>query len=104
LYAELKQSGFVDYVYFTNYETVDPFNTSSSCYNYAYAGRPSSCRNIQFGAADVIDGAVHSNDRIVIECGATFKSPITTGYNPPSGLRYEKATTGSCTPNFFQNL
>lgn len=100
--ADLKQSGFVDYVYFTNYETNDPYNVSSNCYNYAYSGRPASCGYIQFGAADSIDGPVHSNDRIRIECGATFKSPITTGYNPASGDKYERI--GSCTPNFHQGI
>jgi hypothetical protein len=101
IYADLKQSGFVDYVYFTDYETIDPFNTSSPCYAYAYEGRPSSCQNINFASGDEIDGPVHSNDRIVIECGATFRSPVTTAYNPaPPAIKYEKATAGSCTPNF----
>ncbi len=101
IYADLKQSGFVDYVYFTNYETIDPFNTSSACYAYAYEGRPSSCSKINFASGDEIDGPVHSNDRMVIECGATFRSPVTTAYNPaPPAIKYEKATAGSCTPNF----
>src|SRR5690606_25887599 len=95
IYADLKQSGFVDYVYFTDYETIDPFDTSSACYAYAYEGRPSGCSKINFASGDEIDGPVHSNDRIVIECGATFKSPVTTAYNPPApGIKYEKATAG----------
>src|SRR5690606_18514450 len=67
LVADLKQSGFVDYVYFTDVETNDPYDPDSDCYRYAYNSRPSTCGYIQFGAGDVIDGPVHSNDRIRIE-------------------------------------
>lgn len=101
--VDLKQNGFGDYVYFTNYETADPFNTASRCYRYAYDGRPGApeCVKIAFGNGDVLDGPVHSNDRIVIDCGAKFLKPITTGYKPSSGEAYEQGV-GGCRPTFFE--
>lgn len=107
IYADLKQTGFVDYVYFTDKETVDPYDDLSPCNRYFYdtPTRPTSgtvtCTDIQFGAADVIHGDVHSNDRIVIECGATFEGPITTGYKPASASTLNYKKVGTCTqPNF----
>src|SRR5690606_14942377 len=34
LVADLKQNGFVEFVYFTNYETSDPYSDTSPCNNY----------------------------------------------------------------------
>jgi len=102
IYADLKQSGFVDYVYFTDIETTDPYSDTSVCARHVWdvPPRDSGCQEITFLATDVIHGDVHSNDRISITCGATFEGPITTGYKPPAGgLTYKKS--GTCTaPNF----
>ena len=90
--ADLKQDGFVNYVYFTDLETRDPYNVSSTCYRYAWGNpaRPSSCGEIQFGASDILDGAVHSNDTMVM-CGAEFKAQVTTEYNP-ANIKYKVAS------------
>jgi len=76
--ADLKQNGFNDYVYYTNYEVQDPSisGESTSCGNY-YWIRPSSCTNIQFASGDVLRGKVHSNDRLLV-CGTDFKGSVTT--------------------------
>ncbi|MEN0085385.1 MAG: hypothetical protein AAGC66_11525 [Leifsonia sp.] len=87
--ADLKQSGFIDFLYFTDYEIQDPATSSTSCvpaYAWAVSSRPN-CTSIQFASSDVINGPAHSNDTMQI-CGATFNSIVTTGYNPTSGNAY----------------
>ncbi|HEY4152291.1 MAG TPA: hypothetical protein VGM38_03125 [Pseudolysinimonas sp.] len=76
--ADLKQNGFNDYVYYTNFEVQDPTisGESASCGNY-YWIRPASCQVIQFASGDVLRGKVHSNDRILV-CGSDFKGAVTT--------------------------
>lgn len=84
--ADLKQDGFIDYLYFTNYETTDPgyaANTSTAytqCERYAYAAAlpardSGQCGTIQFGDADVFKGPVRSNDQLYI-CGTTFEKGV----------------------------
>jgi len=76
--ADLKQNGFNDYVYYTNFEVQDPTisGESASCGNYDWL-RPSSCQDIQFAAGDVLRGKVHSNDRLLV-CGSDFKGSVST--------------------------
>jgi type II secretory pathway pseudopilin PulG len=89
LVADLKQDGFLDYLYFTDFEIQDPvFSGQTACADL-YDWQRSGCTAIQFGAMDVINGPLHSNDKLVI-CGATFKGAVTTGapgntYTKPSG-------------------
>ncbi len=89
--ADLRQQGFIDFLYYTDYEIQDPALSGDSvttCTKYAWAGRPSSgCGEIAFGNGDVINGPMHSNDTIRA-CNATFNGIATTSYNPPSGNRY----------------
>jgi hypothetical protein len=76
--ADLKQNGFNDYVYYTNFEVQDPTisGESAACGNYQWI-RSSSCQNIQFAAGDILRGKVHSNDRLLV-CGSDFKGGVTT--------------------------
>ncbi len=92
--VNLKQQGFIDFLYFTDYEIQDPDQSGvseSTCVKYAYNGRPSSgCSEIAFGSNDAINGPAHSND-IMRVCDATFNGVVTTAYNPGAGLlRYTK--------------
>ncbi|GAA4266395.1 hypothetical protein [Frondihabitans peucedani] len=77
--ASLKQSGFLDFLYFTDYEIRDPALTAgcTAAYAWAVSNRPN-CTTIQFGPSDVITGPAHSNDTMTI-CGTTFGSTVTTG-------------------------
>ncbi|WP_036283961.1 hypothetical protein [Microbacterium luticocti] len=86
--ADLKQQGFIDFLYFTDYEVQDPSiaaSTGASCYNasgtlkYSWEGRTagSTCNEIAFGGSDTNNGPVHSNDTIRA-CGATFTGAVTT--------------------------
>ena len=75
--ADLRQSGFIDYLYFTDLEMQDPAISPGGCSEiYTYNGR-GGC-TIQFGVSDVLEGPVHSNDTIYI-CGSRFKQTVTTG-------------------------
>lgn len=106
--ADLKQTGFIDYLYFTNYETLDPVyagitSTDSSgksvCERYAY-GNPvrssSTCQEIQFGKNDVFSGPVRSNDQMVI-CQSTFKKAVLSSSTTSP---IYKTASGCSTPDF----
>jgi hypothetical protein len=87
--VDLKQKGFLDYLYFTNFEIQDPLYSGapSSCEFFAYdrgglAGN--ACSPIAFGSDDVLNGPVHSNDALRI-CEATFNGAVTTAYIPTAG-------------------
>jgi Tfp pilus assembly protein PilX len=68
--ATLRRSGFLDYLYFTDYETQDPQVTGSSaiCNVYRRDGRSNSCSTIVFASDDAVNGPFHTNDDIVV-CG-----------------------------------
>lgn len=105
--ADLKQTGFIDYLYFTNYETLDPLYAGitdvdsagkSVCERYAYSSpsRPSQCQEIQFGSSDVFSGPVRTNDRMVI-CRSKFLKGVQTASttNP-----LYKTVSGCSAPQF----
>ena len=84
--ANLQQaSEFVRYVYFSNWETMDPQisgvtalagDGKSICdrprtQRDAASGSPK-CVQIQFGSGDEINGSLHTNDETVYACEATF--------------------------------
>lgn len=109
--ANLRQSGFIDFLYYTNYEIMDPDVSGAppACVKYAYDGRSSGssnpCGDIQFTSSDTINGPMHSNDRIRICGAATFKGQVTTSYKPSSGIKYAKLSTNDssagCTGEVF---
>lgn len=117
--ATFRRKGFTDYVYFTDYETVDPqlvaYETGRSpsandalCAKYAHGldPRPSgtsgtACRDIPFIGNDEVNGPAHTNDRFFFYgCGGG--SPMTMGRSAedrigsvgPTSLRYY------CNPTF----
>ncbi|MEO7897347.1 MAG: hypothetical protein ABIR65_08635 [Pseudolysinimonas sp.] len=86
--ANLKQDGFIDYLYFTNYEATDPAYAANSlagytnCERWAYpdqdpARLDSECGTIQFGSSDDFKGPVRSNDQLYI-CGTIFRKGVIT--------------------------
>ena len=104
--ADMRQQGFIDFLYFTDYELQDPAfsgDNVATCVKYAWAGRPASCSNIAFGGGDTINGPVHSNDTIRI-CDATFKGAVTTSNNPATGKRYtaQDSNGNSCSGQVFK--
>ncbi len=109
VYATIRPRGFTDYLYFTDYETIDPASYTGSpftpaeaqvaCAKYYYAGRDSNCTSIQFVSADVINGKLHTNDALLL-CGTpTFAGDVTTSWNPGSGQRWRDGCPTS-DPNF----
>jgi hypothetical protein len=84
--ADVRQKGFLDFLYFTEYETVDPLvlggNAECKAHAWDTPKRPDSCTTIQFAAGDVIDGPVHSNDQLVI-CSTKFLRAVTSSSTLP---------------------
>jgi hypothetical protein len=75
--ATLRRKGFIDFLYFTDYETSDPATyadpddqeyASENCIAYR-SSRPALCDDISFISADHISGPLHTNDDILI-CGS----------------------------------
>ena len=98
--SDLRQEGFNDYVYFTDYEVADPIISGepSTCEKYAWARDDDDCSDIRFASSDILRGKLHSNDRIVV-CGATFKGGVTTASttNP-----LYKVDSASCPATTFE--
>jgi Tfp pilus assembly protein PilX len=115
LVANLKGTGFIDYLYFTDYESQNPAitgetqtgqgNTRKAClsehltdYNYDSAA---ACNPVQFAQSDILRGPVRTNDEFTI-CGAEFvKSVLSTApagaYKRPSGCNSAQFDAGGST-------
>lgn len=96
--ATVRRRSFLDYLYFTDFETVDPaaytgnpFTASQAqvyCAKHYYDGRNSNCSDIQFITADTINGPLHSNDAILM-CGSpNFNGDTSSSWQPSSGKRW----------------
>jgi hypothetical protein len=74
--ASFRRRSFLDFLYFTDFETTDPVNYSSGSQSWAQANcgdkyrinRDNNCQEIQFADADAIKGPFHTNDDI-LTCG-----------------------------------
>lgn len=106
VYATFQSRSFLDYVYYTKYETEDPSAypssdgnaPSQSCSTYYYNGRPLSngtrdyCQSIWFNTGDSINGPMHSNDTLAI-CGTP-----TFGRN--DGVHIDSVETSAPAPGY----
>jgi len=95
LNATFRRTGFLDYLYFTHWETQDPaaYTTQTlrdaanlNC-NKTRSQRPSSCVEIQFPSTDSLNGPLHTNDDSVMACGTP-----TFGRNPGDKLEVAGTT------------
>jgi Tfp pilus assembly protein PilX len=107
--ATIRRRSFIDYVYFTDYETFDPasYPISGSTYTAVQAQancarhffdvptRGSQCADLNFVTGDTINGALHSNDAILVCGNPVFTGNVTTSYNVAPKYR---ANSG-CSPN-----
>jgi hypothetical protein len=108
--ATIRRRSFIDYVYFTDYETFDPasYPIAGSSYTAAQAqtncarhyydvpGRnATNCIDLNFITGDTINGALHSNDAILICGNPVFTGNVTTSYNVSPRYR----TNSGCSPN-----
>ena len=106
--ATLRRKSFIDFLYFTDFETLDPLAYATST-DQAYAAancnkyraqRGSSCTEINFISADNINGPLHTNDSIQV-CGTP-----SIGRDSNDAVELNGSTPGwvsSCsgsTPNF----
>ncbi len=112
--ATIRRRSFIDYLYYTDYETMDaslyPVSFSSItqaqaqagvCSHHYYDGRDPNCVEITFAGFDVINGPLHSNDAYLICPGAQFNGATSTSWQGSGGLRYRPQTgCGSGTPVF----
>jgi hypothetical protein len=113
--ATLRRRTFIDYLYYTDYETLDPAlytgplftgdstytpaQATTNCTRYAYAATPraSGCTEINFITADQVNGPLHTNDSFLV-CGQPrFNGNTSTSWNKSSQPRYR--TNSSCSGN-----
>ncbi|MWB99591.1 hypothetical protein [Agromyces seonyuensis] len=93
--ANVKQQGFIDFVYYTDYEVIDPQWDTDCDPGYEWAGdRGSGCESILFTDDDVLDGPVHSNDTMRV-CRSQFLQAVTT--LKPTAPYYDNNGCGSAT-------
>jgi Tfp pilus assembly protein PilX len=103
LVATFQVTGFLNYVYYTNYETEDPglYSTSSGCSKKKYSERPGNCVSIRFTSGDAVNGPMHTNDAADVCGAATFGRK---GHNPPDVVEMNGGTynEGGCsgTPTY----
>jgi hypothetical protein len=100
LRVTLRRRSFLDYLYFTDYETKDPAayvkppdpftpaEAQVNCAKHYYEGRHSSCTRIFFISQDEINGPLHSNDAINLSGSPDFNGDTTTSWNDPAGVRW----------------
>jgi hypothetical protein len=82
--ANVRQNGFLNYLYFTDFETQDPsligVSPTSTCAKYYPNRNETTCGGlIQFVSGEDIKGPIDSNDALDI-CGGTFEGTITSNY------------------------
>ncbi|QGQ19372.1 hypothetical protein GC089_09185 [Cellulomonas sp. JZ18] len=103
--ADLKQLGFIDFLYFTDFEVSDPQarnpGSTTNCAIYYPSSRPG-CDPIYFGGKDAINGPLHTNDAIQTNGAAKFDGKVTTSYKAPSGKNYVRQS-GTDLPVFKES-
>jgi type II secretory pathway pseudopilin PulG len=117
LMATFRRAGFLDFVYLTNFETLDPDADTSGATTVAACGKPRSQRNssvcqaINFRAGDQLKGPMHTNDESIAVCGApafgrTNQSPkdrVDVNTSSGTGWFYGSTGCGSGPPVFNTN-
>ena len=87
--AQLRRQNFLNYLYFTEYETLSPlvypYNGLSRAqaevvcrrHDYDSPSRDSRCIEINWATGDVVNGPFHTNDRFVVYGRPDFRGPAT---------------------------
>jgi hypothetical protein len=112
--ATLRRRNFLDFIYFTNYETLDPATKTNAsdvaraqteCARYR-ASRTSFCDEIQFAPTDVIAGPLHTNDNLMVCSSPTFGRTSRDAIEVSGRPAYVSAggSCGSPSPNFLGTL
>ncbi len=109
LIAQLQQtSEFLRYVYFSNWETMDPHISNvngTAADGKSVCDRPRSARDaigggcvqIQFGGGDTVKGSIHTNDETVYACAVTFGRNASDAFETTTNTWYVGGSGGySC--------
>lgn len=83
-----RPDGFLDFIYFTQFEIQDPSRVSrpASCNQFHSEGRSDgTCGYIRFVTEDRIQGPFHTNDAMVIDGNPTFAGEATTSFRGTAG-------------------
>jgi hypothetical protein len=124
--ATYKRASFLDYIYFTQYETSDPVtygnqswsaNAYAQCSKFRREGRESQpipgsggqyCNRIVFVTGDRIKGPLHTNDDLAIcgtpEFGRTAADTIEVGAPPQGWINGECSSPSGANPKFVGPL
>jgi Tfp pilus assembly protein PilX len=87
--ANMRRRGFLDFLYLTDFESLDPQSgyysdpatAAARCSEYWWQGRSSSdCVRISFVTGDTINGPLHTNDTISVNGSPQFNGEATTAY------------------------
>jgi len=72
--ATFRRPSFLDYIYFTDFEDMDPkvYGENAACEAYRPARAGLGCTEIYFGNGDKINGPLHTNDSIAVSGPVTF--------------------------------
>lgn len=98
----LRRKSFLDFIYYTTFETTDPplYPTSTSSRSPSWAAsnclrprasRPSDCDDIQFASGDLINGPLHTDDDLLVCGGTTFGRD---GRDPPDQIEVSGPPSG----------
>jgi hypothetical protein len=110
--ATLRRKNFIDFIYFTQFETLDPAaysgagnvaTATSQCSTFR-AARTSFCQEIQFAPADVISGPLHTNDNLRVCGNATFGRNRRDSIEVSGQPSYVNSGSCTATPNFQGTL
>lgn len=97
--ANFQVAGFLDYVYFTQFEDQDPAsykggNSECGAYRAEREAKGISCTQIYFGEGDNVKGPMHTNDTAVVCNGVEFGRPE---HEPPDSVEINRGTVnGGC--------
>lgn len=99
--ATFKRASFLNYVYYTVYETLPPSAyqllsdrtaAATTCDRYWRNGRPPAgnqdyCIQIFWAAGDVVNGPIHTEDELAV-CGSNGSGPVfgRAGHQPPDAV------------------
>lgn len=97
--ATFKVVGFLNYIYYTNFETEDPglYQAPEGCENEYYKSwsknpKKPNCQAIEFTDGDSIEGPMHTNDTTLVNGAASFGRK---GQSPPDLVEMNGGTYGA---------
>lgn len=106
--ATLRRLNFIDFIYFTHFETSDPatYDTSADvqnaelkCATFRPKRDKTFCREIQFAPGDFIKGPLHTNDSIRTCAAPTFGRNSRDAIEIAGTPAYETSPAGGCSPS-----